>query len=140
MRDRQLERRILASRRGARRAAFGLTHSIHYERGYPGAGQHRLRKPGSPCACSPQALPGPRPRRRRCHDRFAPARTSPTCWPSAPWLLPDDRQWRQRPCRGVPYRGRAAYITPSFDFNDRCLDTGAAFWVALATEFFNPAA
>ncbi|MGT2508831.1 M20 aminoacylase family protein [Cupriavidus basilensis] len=131
----QLERRIREVVEGQARS-FGLTHSIHYERGYPvlvnTAAETRLavrvarKLYGADCV-DDDATP------LCASEDFAYMLAErPGCY----LMIGNGDNGH---AGGVP-TGPCSVHNPSFDFNDRCLDTGAAFWVALATEFFNPTA
>ncbi|AGW89570.1 MULTISPECIES: M20 aminoacylase family protein [Cupriavidus] len=130
-----LEQRIREVVEGQARS-FGLNHSITYERGYPvlvnAAAETQL------AARVARKLYGA----DRVNDDATPLCASedfaymlaerPGCY----LMIGNGDNGH---AGGVP-TGPCSVHNPSFDFNDRCLDTGAAFWVALATEFFNPTA
>nr|WP_130394066.1 M20 aminoacylase family protein [Cupriavidus agavae] len=130
-----LERRIHEVAAGQAQA-FGLRHTVAYERGYP-----VLVNGGPETALAVRVA-------RQLHgDDCIDADATPLC-------ASEDFAYMlaERPgcylmigngdnghAGGVP-TGPCSVHNPSYDFNDRCLDTGAAFWVALATEFFHPTA
>lgn len=131
----QLEQRIRAVVEGQARS-FGMDYELDYERGYP------------VLVNDPQQTElAVRVARRLYGDDCVDDDATPLC-------ASEDFAYMlaERPgcylmigngdnghAGGVP-TGPCSVHNPSFDFNDRCLGTGAAFWVALAAEFFQPTA
>jgi len=130
-----LERRIHEVAAG-QASTFGLRHTVIYERGYP-----VLVNTGPETAFAVKVA------RKLYGDDCVDDDATPLCAsedfaymlaarPGCYLMIGNGDNGH---AAGVP-TGPCSVHNPSYDFNDRCLDTGAAFWVALATEFFHPTA